>query len=52
MKNISIEARVDEEIIDIKINLKFIIKETDKFIVERINVFGNNITQENVVRII
>ena len=33
-----------------KINLKFIIKETEKFFVERINIFGNNVTRENVIR--
>ena len=33
-----------------KINLLFIIEETEKYIVEKINIFGNNITQESVIR--
>ena len=32
------------------INLTFKIEETEKFLVERINIFGNNITRENVIR--
>ena len=30
--------------------MKFIIDETEKFYVERINIYGNNITKENVIR--
>ncbi|WP_440909445.1 outer membrane protein assembly factor BamA [Candidatus Pelagibacter sp.] len=47
---ISIKASVDEDIIDDKINLTFNIEDGEKFIVERINIFGNNITRENVIR--
>ena len=47
---ISIKATVDEDIIDNKINLTFNIQDGEKFIVERINIFGNNITRENVIR--
>ena len=46
----SIKATVNENIIDDKINLIFKLKESEKFIVERINVYGNNITRENVIR--
>jgi len=46
----SIKATVNENIIDDKINLIFKLKESEKFIVERINIFGNNITRENVIR--
>ena len=46
----SINATVDESITQNKINLNFIIQETDKFFVEKINIFGNNITRENVIR--
>ncbi len=46
----SVSSKVEEEIIDQKINLKFIIKETDTKYVERINIFGNNITKETVIR--
>jgi outer membrane protein insertion porin family len=45
-----IKASVIENIISDKINLTFKIDETEKFYVERINIFGNSITQENVVR--
>jgi outer membrane protein insertion porin family len=41
---------VNEEIIDNLINLTFIIKESEKFYVEKINIFGNNITREDVIR--
>ena len=47
----TINAYVEENITENnKINLKFIIKETEKFFVERINIFGNNVTRENVIR--
>ena len=41
---------LDENIFENKINLKFNIQETEKFFVEKINIFGNNITRENVIR--
>jgi outer membrane protein insertion porin family len=46
----SVEATVDEKLIDNQLNLKFIVKETEKIFVEKINIFGNNITSENVIR--
>ena len=46
----SVNAKVEEQIIDDKINLTFKILENEKFIVERINIYGNNITRENVIR--
>ena len=46
----SISANVKENIFDDKINLEFIIKEIDTKFVERINVFGNNVTKEVVIR--
>ena len=46
----STNATVEENISSDKINLKFIISETDKFFIEKINIFGNNITRENVIR--
>ena len=46
-----INATVNEEIINgNKINFTFIITETEKFYVEKINILGNNITQESVIR--
>ena len=35
---------------DNKINLSFNISESERFYIERINVFGNNITFESVIR--
>ena len=46
----SVESTVEEKFKDNKINLVFKIKETDKIFVERINILGNNITRENVIR--
>ena len=46
----TLETEVDENIFENKIDLNFSIKEGKKFIVERINIYGNNITQENVIR--
>jgi len=46
----SVKSTVSEEIVSDKINLTFKIEETEKFLVERINILGNNITRENVIR--
>ena len=46
----TLETKVNENIFENKIDLTFSIDEGKKFIVERINIYGNNITQENVVR--
>ena len=46
----SVDVEVIENINDNKLNLTFNIIETEKFFVERINIFGNNITQESVIR--
>ena len=46
----TLKTEVDENVIDNKINLTFSVTEGKKFIVERINIYGNNITQENVIR--
>ena len=46
-----IDAEVSENIVDNnKINFVFQIKESEKFYVERINIFGNNITEEGFIR--
>ncbi len=46
-----IDASVGEEIVDgNKLNLTFTISESKKFYVERINILGNHITQENYIR--
>ncbi|WP_440914604.1 outer membrane protein assembly factor BamA [Candidatus Pelagibacter sp.] len=46
----NIEATIDESIEKNLINLKFNIDKSEKLFVERINLFGNNITKENVIR--
>ena len=46
----SINATVNETIFDNKINLEFVIEETDKIIVQRINILGNDVTRESVIR--
>ena len=46
-----VDAIVTEEIIDNnKLNLTFRINESEKYYVERINIFGNHITQEDYIR--
>ena len=46
-----INASIEENILNgDKLDLKIVISETEKKYVERINIFGNNITQENVIR--
>ena len=46
----SINSEVLENIVDNKINLEFNIEETEALFVERINIFGNNVTKETVIR--
>ena len=46
----STKSFVEENIVENKINLKFIIEETEKIFVQQINIFGNNVTRENVIR--
>ena len=45
-----IKANVTENIQDNLINLKFTVEEGEKFFVDRINILGNTITAENVIR--
>ena len=46
----SVKAKVNENIISNKININFEIEETEKFFIERINILGNNVTRESVIR--
>ncbi len=46
----SIKASVIENIVSNKININFKIEETEKFFIERINILGNNVTRESVIR--
>ena len=45
-----LKARVVEDIKDDLINLTFNIDESEIFYIEKINIFGNNVTQEEVIR--
>ena len=46
-----INARYDEtKIENNKLNIVFTVSESEKFYVERINIFGNNITHESLIR--
>ena len=46
----SLETDVVENVFENKIDLTFSVSEGEKFFVERINIYGNNITRENVIR--
>ena len=46
----SIKSSVEEKIVSNILNLKFTIEDTKKTFVEQINIFGNNITEESVIR--
>ena len=45
-----INAKYEETTVNDKINLVLKLEESEKFYIERINIFGNYITQENVIR--
>ena len=47
---LSVNASVEEKIVSDKINLTFTIDVSQQSIVEKINIFGNNVTRENVIR--
>ena len=47
----SISSSVEEVIIGQQINLNFIIEETKNIYVEKINILGNNVTKETVIKI-
>ena len=47
---LSVNAFIKENLDLDKLNINFIIEETEKYYVERINIYGNNITRENVIR--
>ena len=46
----SIKSTVEEERINNFLNIKFIIEDIDRTFVEQINILGNNITEESVIR--
>ena len=46
-----ISAEVEEKIINKnRLNFNFFLKETEKFYVDKINIYGNTITEENFIR--
>ena len=46
----SINAKIKEKVEGNKINITFNIENIDSSFVERINIYGNNVTRENVIR--
>ena len=46
----TIKSNVEENLVGNILNLKFIISETEKSFVEKINIYGNNVTVETVIR--
>ena len=46
----SSRAFVKEQLENDKLNIDFVIEESTQYFVEKINIYGNNITQENVIR--
>ena len=46
----SSSAFVKEQLINDKLNIDFVIEESTQFFVKKINIYGNNVTQENVIR--
>ena len=46
----STNATVEENVYDNKIDLKFLIEVTDPIYVDKINIYGNNVTKEAVIR--
>ena len=45
-----LKSTVNEQIEDNLINLTFVIGESEKFYIQKINIYGNNITREDVIR--
>ncbi len=46
-----LDASIETDIVeDDKLDITFVVKESEKFYVKRINVIGNNITEERVIR--
>lgn len=46
----SVDVEVEEKLLNNQLDIIFKITNKDKFYVNRINIFGNNITNENVIR--
>ncbi len=46
----SVDVKINEDIVSDKINISFNISESAKIFVKKINIFGNNVTDETVIR--
>ena len=46
----SSNAFTQQNIVSNKLNIDFVIEEGETFFIERINIFGNNVTRESVIR--
>ena len=46
----SISSSVNENLVGNKLDLKFSILENEKIFISKINIFGNNVTEESVIR--
>ncbi len=46
----SVDAKIEEDILEDKIDITFNISESPKSFVKKINIFGNNVTDETVIR--
>ena len=46
----SSNAFAQQNIVSNKLNIDFVIEEGETFFIERINIFGNNVTRESVIR--
>ena len=46
----SANAYVKQNIVSDRLNIDFVVEEGEAFFIERINILGNNVTRENVIR--
>ena len=46
----TIDVDVIENLIENKLNITFVVNETEKSFIKRVDLFGNNVTRENVIR--
>ena len=49
-QNLSVKATIDEKVEGNKLDIIFNVEEVEKYFVKKINILGNNITQESVIR--
>jgi len=46
----TIDVIVEENFVSNKLNLNFVVKESEKILIRKVNIIGNNVTRENVIR--